>query len=127
MGKDGYTKYQVKIQGGRSGSQLKWAHLGYISDELKERFDKNKNKKGWDNNRWVEKWAWEDFELMQIHKTENFELLKNKIQDMYKRIYPEIYVSTGPSGMDRQGWSRVWVTAKMMRELNYKWPGREHL
>lgn len=117
-----YSKFQVKVQDLKG--ELTWAHLGYVSIQLWQRFEKHKNKKGWDNNKWVDKWAYEEFEIEGVHKPENFELLKRSIQTKFKRIYPELYMEPAANGIDRQGWGRVWITRHMMRELNYNWPGR---
>lgn len=94
----------------------KWVHFCYVSEELKEEFDEKVGRLQRTANYWAIKWAMEDFGISQVDTQEQLLDLKERIKNMYKDKYPELYID---SSTDSQGWLRVWYTNHMMKELEY--------
>lgn len=94
----------------------KWVHFCYVSEELKEEFDEKVGKLQRMTNYWIVKWAMEDFGITQVDTEDDLQDLKERIKTMYKDMYPELYID---SNTDQQGWTRVWFTQHMQKELDF--------
>lgn len=90
-------------------------HFCYVADEIKQEFDRKVNSRyGMLTPEWVSKWAKEDF-CLAVKDKYDLESLRQLIKNMYAKKYPELFIG---SKKDRQGWSRVWYTEKMQKEMD---------
>ena len=99
----------------KEDNSYKWVHFCYIPEELltqyKERFPEAVK----DFNLTLSRWCKTDFgKDLEIGSQSSFEELKGLIKAQYKEKYPELYLD---QSTDRQGWLRVWVSTKMMEDL----------
>ena len=105
---------RIKLKVSREGRE-QWVHFCYTDKILTDRFE-TEFKPPTDDpmySYWVSKWAYEDFGIV-VNSWEDLEELKIVIKNMYKSIYPELYLE---SAIDKQGWSRVWVNKHMDKEI----------
>lgn len=88
-----------------------WVHFCYVDEELKKQFEQASQGT---LQSWLEVWAERDFGIKKIQTCLDLKELRKAILNLYKSKYPDIYID---SSIDHQGWSRVWVTENMRREL----------
>ena len=107
---DKHKKIQFRLS---NGGQV---HFCYVPEEVKDEFDSKIEGVPRSSNYWIIKWAAEDFGIVNISTYDDVEDLKNHIKLKYKELYPELYLE---SSTDQQGWTRVWFTQHIEKELEY--------
>lgn len=110
----GRTKVLLKILDSKS-DKVRWIHLCYIPTNLYNKYIYERDMRTTDMNEILSRWCKEDF-LVDLHMATSKDvfLLKELVRDFYKRAHPEYVLD---SRTDHQGWTRVWITRKMMEEL----------
>lgn len=104
---------KVKCRIFREGKHER-VHFCYIDIELRNEFNKIANPERVLFTDWVERWAAEDFDPAPITTWDDLENLRHKIKELYKNIYPNLFLE---NITDRQGWVRIWCTNHMKKEL----------
>ena len=94
-----------------SRNQNFWFHFCYIESSLWEKYKSTYNVLNLDSQ--VKDWLMEDFRFEAINM-EDIYLAKDLIKRMYAEAYPDVFL---PNDGDRQGWTRVWLTAKLKKLL----------
>lgn len=98
------------------GKVYVWVHFCYTPSNIKNDFEKYVNLLKLPYLTWVMKWATEDFGADELDTIADLDRLKDQIKEAYKELYPDLYIE---SNTDNQGWTRVWCTKHMMKELEY--------
>lgn len=91
----------------RRRNQNFWFHFCYIPDDVWEKYKAKFNTANMDSQ--VKAWLQEDFGL-EVVNMEDVYTAKDRIKQLYAEVYPDVYIHTEG---DRQGWARVWLTAKI--------------
>lgn len=98
----------------RRRNQNAWFHFCYISKSLwlkyKERFQVV------NLDAQIKEWLKQDFDF-DVEYVEDIYEAKEHIKKLYAEVYPEVYLANEG---DRQGWTRVWLTAKINKILEEK-------
>ena len=103
-------KIQIKAFDRRRNQNF-WFHFCYISDEVWARYQEVFPSPNMDAQ--VKEWLKHDFNL-DVEDMEDVYKAKDCIKQIYAEAYPEVYLH---GEGDRQGWTRVWLTAKINRLL----------
>lgn len=91
----------------RRRNQNSWFHFCYISDDLWKEYTSVTGVNNIDSQ--VKMWLKQDFNF-EIKYVEDIYEARDLIKKLYADMYPNLYLD---SEGDRQGWSRVWLTAKI--------------
>lgn len=103
-------KIQLKAFDGRRNQNF-WFHFCYIADEVWARYTAQYPSNNMDNQ--VKYWLKQDFDF-DVTTMEDVYYAKDLIKKLYAEVYPDVYL---PGVGDRQGWTRVWLTAKINKLL----------
>lgn len=111
------SKVKIKVVNDRK-DVFEWVHLCYIEENLYLRFLKKVGCTRKEFSAYISKWVNEEFnyKTLMLNSTD-IVIIKKLIQDKYKRVYPHIYIES--NSIDKQAWTRVWLTQKMEEELKY--------
>lgn len=109
------TKLLLKVNAENKGViQPKWVHLCYVDTEVFEKFTELFGSRE-ELNKYISTWFEKDFnKTLNMSSYEDLRALKDTLKSYYKDKYPELYRG---SETDRQGWTRIWVTEKMKKEI----------
>lgn len=112
---NGVTKVLVKLLDENSNT-TKWFHLCYVDTDLYNKYIEHFDLTSLDLNEIIARWMKENFNYsMVVSRKDDLKIVKELVQDYYKRVYPELYMPV--NGIDRQGWMRVFVQKKMREDL----------
>ena len=92
-------------------NQNYWFHFCYIPEYIWGKYQSKFHVNNMDTT--IKTWIKEDFELEVIRMEDIYEV-KERIKKIYGQLHPDIFLE-GDS--DRQGWTRVWLCAKMKKLL----------
>ena len=96
----------------RRRNQNFWFHFCYLPHDVwlkyREVFQEDTNL-----DAQIKAWLKQDFDF-EIEYMEDVYEAKEHIKRLYAEVYPEVYL---PTEGDRQGWARVWLTAKINKLL----------
>lgn len=95
----------------RRRNQNFWFHFCYIPKELWEKYQYVFHTNNMDAQ--IKAWLKQDFDLDVTYMDDIYEA-KERIKALYAEVYPDVYL---PGEGDRQGWTRVWLTAKITKLL----------
>jgi hypothetical protein len=104
-------KIQIKIL--RDGKE-NWVHFCYVPLDIKDKFDKivnHDNRKSYSD--WIINWVKLDYNII-IETWGDLDYAKMMIKKDYKKLYPEVFLD---NPTDNQGWTRVWFTNHIKKEL----------
>ena len=114
MRNNNYIKLVIKVLNTKH-ERVEWVHLCYVKKDLYNQFLTEKGYLSQDMNAVISRWIREDFNTdIAMSSSQDIVLLKGLLKDFYKRAHPEFFMD---NDVDRQGWTRTWVTRKMMEEL----------
>lgn len=95
----------------RRRNQIFWFHFCYLPKDLWNKCRDILNTKNLDTQ--IKEWVKQDFNF-DINTMEDVYEAKDLIKQHCAECYPEIFLDNEG---DRQGWARVWLTAKLIRML----------
>lgn len=103
-------KIQLKAFDRRRNRNL-WFHFCYIPADLWSKYHYLTKANNLDAQ--IKVWLKQDFDL-DIEYMDDIYEAKECIKKLYSETYPEVYL---PGDGDRQGWTRVWLAAKITELL----------
>lgn len=98
----------------RRRNQNFWFHFCYISEELWEKYTNKFKVANLDSQ--VKSWLKQDFNFEVVYMEDLYEA-KEHIKKLYADMYPDVFLANEG---DRQGWARVWLSAKINSVLEVK-------
>lgn len=108
------SKIMLKVLNERR-DQLSWEHFCYVNRDLYHKYLHEFSIERVELSDSIARWAKEDFNIdLSMSSYKDIRVVKALITDKYKSIYPHIFT---PTYTDHQGWTRVWVTTHMERDL----------
>lgn len=108
------AKFQVKV---RTKTDFVWTHFAYCNKELYDKFRIIREKKGYTNLNWLEKWSNEWFGIKRIDTWDDLNKVRKCIRDYYRELYPQIHLQED-DGVDRLGWTKFWLMDRMKEEVD---------
>lgn len=107
-------KVLIKVLEERS-DKLVWEHVCYVPRDVYLDFLRSKNIERFEIADYMSRWARIDFNIdLSMTTMRDLQILKALIRDKYQTVYP--YISRN-SKTDHQGWTRVWMTQHIEKEL----------
>lgn len=96
---------------------LVWEHVCYCSRDVYCKFLKTFHLERFELADYCVRWIKDDFHLdVPMTTVKDVQIMKELIHDRYKVVYPHIFQET-KTGLDYQGWVRVWLTEHMKKEM----------
>lgn len=117
--REGLIKFLLKVLD-ENLDRLVWEHFCYAPEELYLRYLKEMEAERFEMGDFVSRWAKEDFNVdLPMTTSKDIAVLKELIMDKYTNAYPHLLRK---SKTDHQGWTRVWVSTHMDRDLQRRRP-----
>jgi len=114
MMEEGLVKFALKVLD-ENRDKISWEHFCYAPKSLYLDFIAQKRIQRSDMGDYVSKWAKEDFNIdLPMTTLKDILIVRRLILDKYSSAYPHL---VRKAAIDRQGWTRVWVTTHMERDL----------